>query len=124
MQFFARTAFVFAIAAGSFGGPANAAPFCIQNQMLPPQCMYYDARQCAQEAQRQNAQCAPNLKEIRLSRGTGEYCVITGAGASVCAYPDFQTCSTAAAQMQGACVQADPSRRAREPNPFSAFNGQ
>jgi hypothetical protein len=123
MQYLARTACVMTIAAGWLS-PAHAAPFCIQNQLLPPQCMFYDAKQCADEAQRQNAQCSPNPAEIRLSRGTGEYCVVTSSGASVCAYADYQTCTTAATQQHGACVQADPSRTPREPNPYSAVNGE
>jgi hypothetical protein len=123
MRKIAGTAYALVLAASWFSS-AQAAPFCISNQVLPPQCMFYDAQQCANEAARQNAQCSPNLAEIRLSRGTGEYCVITSAGASVCAYADYQTCSTAAAQQHGACVQGNPNRAAREPNPYSLLNGQ
>jgi hypothetical protein len=41
-----------ALAAWLSLGPARAAPLCIQNQMMQPQCIYYDARECQAEANR------------------------------------------------------------------------
>jgi hypothetical protein len=105
-------------------GAAHAAPFCIQNQILQPQCIYYDPRECQAEANRQNATCAPNVAEARLSRAHGDYCVVTSTGIPLCVYADYQTCSTAAAQQRGACVQAQPNIPAQQPNPYSAINGQ
>jgi hypothetical protein len=111
-------------AAASFPPGAGAAPFCISNQVLqPPICIYYDAQNCAQEAQRQNAECTTNPAEFRLSESHGEYCVVTSGGASVCAYADYQTCAREASRQQGTCSQARPNQPARQPNPFSAVNG-
>lgn len=106
------------------GHQARAAPFCIRNQVLPAQCIYYDARECQREAERQNAECAPNPAQLHLTRDHGEYCVVSPSGAAVCAYADHQSCMTAATHQNGACVQADPNQPARQPNPYSLLNGQ
>lgn len=123
MKTIIRTACLLTLVVGITPTPAPAAPFCIQNQVLPPQCIYVDAQECAREAQRQNAQCTPNISQNRLSQRHGEYCVVTSSGAAVCAYADYQTCSTEAQRQRGACMQAQPNRAAREPNPYSPLNG-
>src|SRR3954463_7207714 len=76
---------------------ARSAPWCLSNQMIQPQCIYYDVNLCAQEARKQNAQCQPNPRERQLSQAQGQYCVVSPSGAAVCAYADFGTCSSAAA---------------------------
>jgi hypothetical protein len=53
-----------------------AAPFCIESQALPPQCMYYDAASCQREATRQQAACSVNVKELPLSNNVGQYCMV------------------------------------------------
>lgn len=104
--------------------PAIAAPFCIQSQVLTPQCIYYDAQQCDLAAQRQGAVCATNPREVKLSPGNGQYCVVTSGQVSVCAYADRATCAKAAALQQGTCADA-PARAggAGTPDPYSAANG-
>jgi hypothetical protein len=104
--------------------PGRAAPWCVSNQMIPPQCIYTDVNLCAQEARKQNGQCQPNPRERKLSAVNGQYCVVSPSGAPVCAYWDYATCSAAAGQNNGTCVQADPRQAPLQPNPYSAVNGQ
>ncbi len=120
----ARLAALIFVLVSANGYSADAAPFCIRNQMLNPQCMYYDAQQCQQEAGRQNAECVANPAELQISRTSGEYCVVTSGRASVCAYTDQPTCSTEAARQHGACIPANQSVPQRVPDPYSPFNGQ
>ena len=116
-------ALIFA-AAGPLSVVAGAAPFCIRNQIIPPQCIYDDAEACQREASRQNAECAANPAELALSAAHGEYCVVTGSRAAVCVYADWQSCAVEAARQHGACTQALPDELARQPNPYSPGNGR
>ena len=45
---------------------AQAAPFCLTNEMIPPQCIYYDAQSCQQEAQRQRGRLPVQQRLSRL----------------------------------------------------------
>ena len=107
-----------------FAPAAEAAPFCLRGQILPPQCIYYDARQCELEAQRQGEVCSANPAEVTLSRGAGLYCVVTSSRVSVCAYTDRGTCARDAMQHNGTCTEA-PARSAGvgAPDPYSPING-
>src|SRR3954454_7168876 len=75
---------------------AEAAPFCIRSQVLPPQCIYQDAQQCDREAQRQGAVCSINPAELRVTPGNGRFCVVTSSRISNCSYGDRTTCDRAA----------------------------
>ncbi len=108
-------------------GSAIAAPFCIQTEALPPQCIYYDAGSCNQRAQSMNGTCSinPNDVAIRLTPSIGHYCLVTSGMASLCIYPDQDTCQKEAARQQGACIiapgrpespAADPYRDVRPGN--------
>src|SRR5579863_4136457 len=55
---------------------AQAAPFCIQSQGLPAQCIYYDAGDCQREANRQGAICTASPDEVTLSTNLGQYCLV------------------------------------------------
>jgi hypothetical protein len=104
--------------------PALAAPFCIKSQVLPPQCIYYDAQQCSKEALRQNAVCSTNPAELTLAPGNGKYCVVTSSRVSVCAYADRTTCARDAALQQGTCTDAPATAAgAGVPDPYSTVNG-
>jgi len=123
MKYFSRFNRLLALAI-AFTTPAAAAPFCVQNQVLPPQCIYYDAQQCSLAAQRQGATCSANPAELQLSAGNGAYCVVTSSQASVCAYVDRGTCAREAARQQGTCTDAPPrAGGVGAPDPFSAVNG-
>lgn len=107
-----------------FAPSAMAAPFCLTGQLLPPQCIYYDARQCERDAQRQGEACSANPAEVTLSRGAGLYCVVTSSRVSLCAYTDRATCAREATQQNGICTGA-PARSAGvgAPDPYSPING-
>src|SRR5690242_3270545 len=66
--------------------PLLAAPFCVQTQALPPQCMYYDAASCSQRAQQLQGSCAVNPKEVKVSSGLGHYCLLNSSLVSMCIY--------------------------------------
>ncbi|HEY1931248.1 MAG TPA: hypothetical protein VGG99_04490 [Acetobacteraceae bacterium] len=97
---------------------ALAAPFCMQTQALPPQCLYYDASECAKDAARQGGLCAPNPAELKISAGIGHYCLLTSDGAASCIYADLGTCTRDAQQQQAACVMAPNSPEAPGADPF------
>jgi hypothetical protein len=103
---------------------AVAAPFCMRNQVMTPQCIYYDAGECEREARRQNGYCDVNPAELRVTTGTGQYCVVTSGRASLCAYFDRDTCSRDADRQNGVCTSATKIAPARTPDPYSEVNGQ
>jgi hypothetical protein len=86
--------------------------------------MYYDARDCEREAKRQNMYCSANPKELKVQTGTGQYCLVTSVGTSLCVYPDRNTCSNDATRQHGICTDAIKIAPARTPDPYSAINGQ
>jgi hypothetical protein len=88
---------------------AIAAPFCVQNQSIPPQCIYYDAQSCNFEAGKINGFCTVNPQQVTVRSGIGHYCLITSGMVSQCIYPDLSNCQAEAKRQQGACVQ-DPGR--------------
>ena len=112
-----------ALAYGVAAHPAAAAPFCLTNQVMQPQCIYYDAQECSREAARQNAVCSANPAELPLSPNVGQYCVVTSSRASNCSYADRQTCDRAATQQNGTCVIAPTRQSVGAPDPYSPVNG-
>lgn len=118
-------AYISTIAGALISLPANAAPFCIMTQTLPPQCIYVDAAECTREAARQGGACSANASELHLVQGIGGFCVVTSGLASVCAYHDRQTCDREAARQRGACVDAPGlSPTVSSPDPYSPINGR
>jgi hypothetical protein len=103
---------------------AIAAPFCVRNQMLAPQCIYYDASECQRDAQQQGGVCSVNPSEFPVQAGSGQYCLVTSTRASLCVYSDRNTCTADALRQHGACtdmVRAGPSGA---PDPYALQNGQ
>lgn len=86
--------------------PALGAPFCVQTQALPPQCMFYDAALCQQRAFQLGGLCAVNPAEIKLSPGLGHYCLLTSQLISSCIYTDLANCQRDATTQHGACIIA------------------
>ena len=126
MKFFASTArfsVLTALLGGAWPLAATAAPFCLTNQLLPPQCIYYDAQNCQRDAQHQGSACVNNPAEFRLSAGPGQYCVVTSSQASVCGYADRGTCGQEAARQHGTCVDVPRAGAGGAPAPFSPVNG-
>jgi hypothetical protein len=111
---------------GALGVPlaAQAAPFCIESQGLPAQCIYYDAGDCQKEAGRQGATCSANPDEMHLTSNVGQYCLITSQQISLCIYSDRNTCSIDAARQHGACTYAPTVAPSGAPDPYAAIGGR
>lgn len=99
---------------------AHAAPFCISNQSVPPQCMYYDAAQCEKEAALQGGVCSANPQRLTLRPGIGQFCVVTSSLISLCVYSDRGSCIAEAARQHGTCVAAPNVAPSRSPDPYGA----
>ena len=97
---------------------ALAAPFCAQSQAVPPQCLYYDAQECAKEAARMGGFCAPNPAELKVSGGIGHYCLLTSSGLASCIFADLGECNAEAKHQQAACIQAPGSPESPAADPF------
>jgi hypothetical protein len=85
---------------------AVAAPFCVQSQTIPPQCLYYDASECNQRALQLGGNCTVNPQEVHVSVGLGHYCLLTSSLVSSCIYADATACAAEAKHEQGACIEA------------------
>lgn len=103
---------------------ALGSPYCLQNQAVPPQCIYQDPGQCQQEAFRQGGICAANPKEVHLTTNVGQYCMVTGSGISLCVYSDRDTCTRDAIRQQGACIYAPQIAPSGAPDPYAAIGGR
>lgn len=118
-----QRAIIGAILLAGLARPGEAAPFCIQNQSMPPQCNYYDASQCEHDAERQGGVCSANAQQFALQGGVGQYCVVTSGGASSCVYPDRGSCMAEAQRQHGACTAAPNIAPAKAPDPYGAVGG-
>ena len=112
-----------AAASGLLAQTAAAAPFCVTNQAVPPQCIYHDAAICARDARQQGGTCATNPKEFKLAAGAGQYCVITTSQISLCEFADRNTCAQEATRQHGTCIDAPQRRAFGTPDPYSPING-
>ena len=113
-----------AVAFGLLIGPpaALAAPFCLANLAVPPQCIYYDANLCRSDATKQGGWCAPNPDQTYAGTGSGKYCVVTSQGAAVCAYLDRDTCDLQATHQHGVCYH-DEAKATGAPDPYAYSGG-
>ena len=105
-------------------GSAHAAPFCLSNQSVPPQCIYTDPASCERESARQGGVCVANPAEVHLSSGVGQYCLVTATQASFCVYSDRSTCANDALRQGGACVYAPGVAPSRAPDPYASVGGR
>jgi hypothetical protein len=101
----------------------HAAPFCLQSQTLPPQCIYHDAALCAKDAARQGGECSGNKKELRLVPSVGKYCVVTSQKASLCIYASLDSCQKVA-HAQGAACMESYGTGSGAPNPNNPFKAE
>jgi hypothetical protein len=115
--------FGWAIVFAGLATPALAAPYCIQNQSLPPQCIYNDPGQCQADANKQGGVCSANPQQVTLNAGIGQYCLVTGTGVSRCVYPDRSTCLSDATRERGACTEAPTVAPSRAPDPYASVGG-
>jgi hypothetical protein len=86
--------------------PAIGAPFCVRTQVVPPQCIYFDAAECNNRAREMGGWCSANQSELPVSIALGHYCLITSGRASACIYLDLGSCDVEARHQQGVCVPA------------------
>lgn len=100
-------------------GAALAAPFCLQNQGMTPQCIYYDPAICQRDAQKQNAECGVNPRESKPMNGSGQYCLVMSGGISFCEYQDYDSCQAEARRRNAACTGAPTRNPSRPPDPYS-----
>jgi hypothetical protein len=89
--------------------PVLAAPFCVQTQAVPPQCIFFDASACNERARQLQGYCSVNEAEVHVSAGLGHYCLLTSSQVSMCIYPSRDNCERDARQQHGVCIDA-PSR--------------
>jgi len=100
---------------------AIAAPFCVQTQAVPPQCLYMDAPSCDAAAKHMNGYCSINTRELHIAPGVGHFCLVTSTLVSSCVYPDATSCDADAQRQHGVCV-AEPARsESPPPDPFRAI---
>lgn len=99
--------------------PAIAAPFCVQTEALPPQCIFYDSGSCQQRATQMNGNCVVNSNEVHLTPSIGHYCLVTGGSAALCIYVDINSCNKEAQRQQGACIIAPGRPESPTPDPFA-----
>ena len=99
--------------------PAIAAPFCVQTEALPPQCIFYDSGSCQQRATQLNGNCVVNGNEVRLTPSIGHYCLVTGGSAAECIYVDITSCDKEARRQQGACIIAPGRSESPTPDPYA-----
>ena len=107
-----------AIAALAVGRPAAAAPYCVQTEAIPPQCLYYDAPSCNARAKQMSGYCTINKAELKIAPGIGHFCVLTSGNVSVCQYLDADSCNTEAHRQNGLCVAAPARDESPAPDPF------
>lgn len=94
----------------------QAAPFCVQVQGIPPECIYDDAVQCRKRAAELGGLCAPNAAEITIPAGTGRYCIVDSNRIVQCNYVDRTSCNNDAVRGGGACMEAP--NQGVQPDPY------
>lgn len=85
---------------------AVAAPFCVQTQAIPPQCIFFDAASCNKRANELGGSCTVDPKQTTVSSGVGHYCLLTSSMVSYCVYSDAGQCNREALHQQAVCIQA------------------
>lgn len=108
---------------------AQAAPFCLQTEALPPQCIYYDPDNCNRAARLQSptGSCSANPREVRIAARGGEYCIVTGERVANCVYVDRISCDRSAARHHAVCTYIPSAGRGRPavgaPDPYAVAPG-
>ena len=103
---------------------AHAAPFCLQSEAIPPQCIYFNADTCRRDANRQGGYCGTNPDEVHVVTNIGQYCVTTSQIVSLCVYLDRTSCEAEAARQHGACTTSPGRAPSGAPDPFAANVGR
>lgn len=85
--------------------PVHGAPFCVEVPASPGQCIYFDTRQCWQDAGKQKGICAANLSELAVAEADKSVCMIDSARIPVCGYQSLQSCQNEARSRNAVCFQ-------------------
>jgi len=98
--------------------PAKAAPFCVQTQAVPPQCIYVDASSCNKRANQLGGTCTVNPEEVQVTGAIGHFCLLTSGLVSSCIYPSKDDCDREARHQQGVCTHTTQLPESPTPDPF------
>jgi hypothetical protein len=98
--------------------PAVAAPFCVQTQAIPPQCIFFDASSCDTRALQMGGTCIANPAEVHVSIGLGHYCLLTSSLVFACIYADRAPCDVDAQHQHGVCIIAPNRPESPAPDPY------
>lgn len=98
--------------------PVSAAPYCVQTQALPPQCLYFDPASCNTRAEQLRGNCTVNPDEIHVTPGLGHYCLMTSGEVSSCIYADRDDCDREAIHQQGVCIESPNRPESPAPDPY------
>ncbi len=100
--------------------PATAAPFCVESEAFPAQCIYFDAGSCNERARQLDAYCSVNQNEVHpnVTAAMGHYCLLTSNQVSMCIYTDRANCDRDAQQQHGACVEASGTPESLPVDPY------
>jgi hypothetical protein len=101
---------------------AFAAPFCLTSLAIPPQCLYYDVTLCNRDSAKQGGNCVPNPAEQHAGVGSGQYCMMTSQGVTLCNFLNRESCAAEAVRQHGACYH-DEQRAAGVPDPYASSGG-
>lgn len=103
-----------------FAIPASAvaAPFCVETDAIPPQCIFYDAAQCNKRAAEMGGQCTVDSSQVQVSTGIGHYCLLTSSKVTYCVFAGRDDCDREAKHQQGVCIQAPGSPEAPGADPY------
>jgi hypothetical protein len=97
---------------------ATAAPFCVQTETVPAQCIYFDAASCSARARQMNGSCTVNAAEMHVSPGIGHFCLITSGPVSSCVYLDGASCDAEAKRQHGVCIEQPARAESPPPDPY------
>ena len=98
---------------------ALAAPFCLEAQGTPPECIYYDASECRTRAYEVRGLCIANPGEMIITPGsTGRYCLVLSSRHAQCLYADRTSCENDAGPAGGVCMEKTPGNAQIDPYRF------
>ena len=99
------------------GAKAHSAPFCVEQEGVPAECLYQDSASCWQEAAKRKGFCSANLQEVALRQRDNSYCVIDSSLSPLCGYQSAESCQEAA-KRNGVCFKNDNSGVSSDPYRF------
>lgn len=104
--------------AASIGQQAFAAPYCVQTEAIPPQCLYFDPASCDERAKQMGGYCSVNTAELQAPPGIGHFCELLQGNVGNCFFPDYDSCNLRAKRDHGVCVAAPARDESSAPDPY------